>query len=233
MKRERKTAIVIGLLFLLSTSTFLIGDELIGAIAYDTLYLEKSYPNSKQLAFGTFLQLINDIAVVSIGIMFLPILLRFNQRIAFAYMGSRIIEGVLLLVSSASLLSIIPLSEAYLKAATPDFTYFDTLGILFKSARYSTFQFAMVALGLGSLLLCYLLYTTKLIPRMLTVLGFLGYGSLLIKMFSEILGYDFEGEVLYLPGALFELLMPLWLIVKGFKLPSNSLESQSNNPELK
>ena len=216
MSTERKNAIIIGSLFLISTSSFLIGDELIGAIVYAPEYLQNSFPNARQIGLGSILQLINDIAVVSIGILFFPILSIHHRNIAFAYMGSRVIEGALLLVSSVSLLLIIPLSDEYLKATQTDISYFETLGVLLKAARYKTFQMAMIALSLGSLFFCYSLYATKLIPRILTTLGFIGYAALLVKMLSEILGYTAIGEILYLPGALFELLMPIWLLIKGF-----------------
>ncbi|WP_025741815.1 DUF4386 domain-containing protein [Aquimarina pacifica] len=221
MTTERKTAIIIGSLFLISTTTFLIGDELIGSIVYTPEYLKNSYPNVNLIGLGVILQLINDIAVVSIGVIFLPILKNHHQNIAFAYMGSRIIEGALLLVSAVSLLSIVLLSEQYLNIITTEVSYFETLGVLFKAGRYTAFQLAMIALSTGSLLLCYLLYRTKLIPRILSILGFIGYTLLLLKMLTEIAGYSFGGEMLYLPGALFEILMPLWLIIKGFNVSSN------------
>jgi len=189
---------------------------------YTPEYLKNTYPNSRQIAFGTILQLVNDIAVVSIGVLFFPILAKHNKTIAFAYLSSRIIEGVLLLVSSVSLLSIIPLSDEYLKNAQVDVYTFETFGLLLKEARYKAFQFAMITLSLGSLFLCYLLYKTKLIPRILSILGVIGYSLLLIKMISEILDYSFGGEILYLPGALFEIFMPLWLIIKGFTVLSST-----------
>lgn len=55
-------------------------------------------------------------------------------------------------------------------------------------------------------------------------MGFIGYALLLIKMLSEILGYKGLGEILYLPVALCEILIPLWLIIKGFNSTPNPLE---------
>jgi Domain of unknown function (DUF4386) len=79
------------------------------------------------------------------------------------------------------------------------------------------FQVAMIALGLGSMPFCYLLYKTKLIPRYISVLGLIGYATLLTAALLEVFGYS-TGLVLYLPGALFEIVFPVWLIVKGFNL---------------
>ena len=221
MDTERKTAIIIGALFLIATTTFLIGDEIINSIVYTPEYLKNSFPSSRKIGFGFLLQLLNDIAVVAIGVLFFPILAKHNQKIAFAYMGSRIIEGVLLLVGAISLLSIIPLSEEYLKDVQADVSYYEILGALMKGARYKSFQLAMISLSLGSLFLCYLLYRVRLIPRIITILGFIGYGFLLFKMISEILDYNLGGETLYLPGALFEIIMPLWLLIKGFNTTSS------------
>lgn len=224
MNSDKKTARSIGVLFIISTSTFLLGDELIGSVIFTPEYLENAFPNKSQIALGAILQMINDFAVVGIGILFYSVLKRYNRNIALAYTSSRIIEGVLLLVSSISLLSIIPLSEEYLKVTTTDISYFYTLGKLLKTGRFIAFQLAMINLSLGSLFLCYLLYRRKLIPRSLSILGFIGYALLLTKMLSEIFGYRGLGEILYLPVALCEILIPLWLIVKGFNSTPNPLE---------
>ncbi|MTI23166.1 DUF4386 domain-containing protein [Fulvivirga sp. RKSG066] len=231
MNKERKTAVVIGSLFLLSTTTFLIGDEIIAEIVYTSDYLKESYPNSNKIGLGAILQLVNDISVVSIGIMFFPILAKYSHKVALAYLGSRITEGVLLLISAVSLLSIIPLSEEYVKAAGVDEPYFETFGVLLKMARYSAFQLAMISLSIGSLFLCYLLYKYKLIPRIITIVGITGYGLLLFKMVSEILGCNLGGETLYIPGALYEIIMPLWLFFKGFNVPANvTCQPKSESP---
>lgn len=216
MTEERKTAAIIGSLFFLSTITFLVGDELIGAVVYSADYLKNSFSNTSKIGLGVMLQLVNDIAVMAIGILFFPILAKYNQKVAFAYMSSRIIEGILLLASAVSLLSIVSLSEEYSEAAQMDESYFETFGVVLKNARYRFFQLAMISLSIGSFFLCYLLYKTKLIPRIVTILGFVGYGLLLFKMASEILGYDLGGGTLYIPGALFEIIMPFWLLLKGF-----------------
>ncbi|NOU75564.1 DUF4386 family protein [Paenibacillus sp. LMG 31458] len=73
----------------------------------------------------------------------------------------------------------------------------------------------MIVLSLVSLLFCYLLYQSKLIPRLISVFGLIGYASLLTSALLEIFGYS-PGMFLFLPGALFEIILPIWLIVKGF-----------------
>jgi hypothetical protein len=82
----------------------------------------------------------------------------------------------------------------------------------------------MVILGLNSLGLCGLLFTSRLIPQWLAAWGFIGYVLLLASALLDIAGVinslQGTGMLLYLPGGLFELLgFPLWLILKGFNAP--------------
>jgi len=74
--------------------------------------------------------------------------------------------------------------------------------------------------ALGGLIFSYLLYLSKLIPRYLSGLGIIGYAILFLgvtlNMFSLININGGAGMLIYLPGGLFELFLPLWLFVKGF-----------------
>ena len=87
-------------------------------------------------------------------------------------------------------------------------------------ARYSGYHVAMIILSIASIMLCYLLYKTRLVPRMISVVGIIGYASVLVSAPLDLLGIidtTGTGGVLYVPGALFELLLlPIWLLVKGF-----------------
>src|SRR3712207_771177 len=82
----------------------------------------------------------------------------------------------------------------------------------------------MIALGLGSLPFCYLLYRARLVPRWMSVLGLVGYAALVAGSSLELFGNDLA-MIHYLPGALFELVLPVWLIVRGFD--SSAIVSRS------
>jgi hypothetical protein len=87
--------------------------------------------------------------------------------------------------------------------------------LMLGSGSKAAYQFAMIALGLGSLPVCALLYRSRLIPRWLAVLGLVGYASLLAGSVLELYGLNLR--LLHnLPGGLFELILPLWLLVRGF-----------------
>ncbi len=187
---NRKIAIAVGVLFFTATLSYGVGSALItSALATQDDLLN---PNNTQIGIGVVLEFINSAAVVGIGVLLFPILRRYSEGMALGYAGSRIIESVLLLVGALSALLLLTLRWHDL-----------------------TFQMAMISLGAGSLLLCYILYTAKLVPRAISVLGFVGYVALLVYGLSEILGLNI-GLVLFIPGGIFEIVFPLWLIVKGF-----------------
>lgn len=76
----------------------------------------------------------------------------------------------------------------------------------------------------GGLVLTYLLYVSRLVPRALALLGLVGYACLGIGVPLDLLGVlDMDsgaGQALLVPGGLFEALaLPIWLIVKGFRTP--------------
>jgi len=90
--------------------------------------------------------------------------------------------------------------------------------------RMSCYQIAMVILGLNSLALCALFFKTNLLPRWISATGFIGYLLLLASAVLDLCGIidtTGAGGLLYIPGGLFEVvLLPAWLIVKGFKSPA-------------
>ena len=213
---NRKTARIVGVLFLTALVTYGLGNGLIESILNAPDYLINVSENTTQVIIAMLLELINSAAVVGIAVMLLPILRHHNENTAFGYLGFRIIESAILIVGVISVLLIIPLSQEYVQAGAPEGSYFQTLGTLAIDGYYLAFQMALIFLGLGSLPFCYLLYQSKLIPRLLAVLGFIGYALLIIVMLLEIFGFTNLTMIAGLPVFLFELIFPLWLIVKGF-----------------
>ena len=219
----RKTARIVGVLFLTAMVTYILGFEsFVGSILNAPDYLANVYPNKTQVIIGVLLELINCAVVVGIGVLMFPILKQHNENIALGFLGARIIESVILIVSAIRPLSLITLSQEYVQAGAPDASYFQVLGALSVAERYSAYRMAMIALCLGSLMFCYLLYRSKLVPRWLSIWGLLGYAGLLtgimIEFFDPSLATNMTFNlVFYLLLPVFEtLLLPIWLIVKGF-----------------
>ena len=162
---------------------------------------------TNKVRLGVFLEFINSAAVVGIAALIFPILKKHSEGLTLIYVSSRIIESVLLLISAIGPILLITLNQGELQQ-------FQSLISLF--AQYS-FQIAMISLSIGSIFLCYILYKNKLIPRVLSILGLLGYLLLLVSGVFAIMDYE-DIFYLYIPGALFEIIFPIWIMIKGFHI---------------
>lgn len=212
---SKSTAKIIGVLFLVSTVAYLTGSGLVDAVLNEPAFLSQLYPDRMKVLVGLFLKFINAAAVIGIAVLLFPILKPYSEFIAFGYLSSRIIESMLLLVGILAPLTLIALSEGFIAEGSEAEGYFQTIADLLLRGEDMAFQLAMLVLGLGSMMLCILLYRTQLVPRMLALLGIAGYIALTASSCFTMIGYD-PGAVLFIPGGLFELILPVWLIIKGF-----------------
>ena len=107
MKSTRKTAIIVGLLFLVSTLAFMIGSNLIRSFLIDETH------NKSSLILGVILEIICGVAVVGIGVLMFPILKLFNKRLALGYVIFRVIECTIIIVGGIYLLSLLEFMWKY------------------------------------------------------------------------------------------------------------------------
>jgi hypothetical protein len=203
MKINRKYSIAIGVLFLLAMASYMIGSE----IVVSSLDIANGFANINvnTLKFGIVLEFINNAAVVGIASLMYPLLRKKNEWIATGYVASRIIESCLLMICSVCVL--------VLAFAAPE--TMQQVGGTLLIFRDLLFQMAMISLAAGSIFMCYVLYSKFSIPRILSLIGIIGYAALFLSGFLVLFGNS-GSDILYIPGALFEIAFPILLIVKGF-----------------
>jgi hypothetical protein len=160
-------------------------------------------------------------AYVGIAILLFPILRKYNESLALGFVGFRIIAGVFIITGVIILLLLLPLSQEFVKAEATGSSYFQTLGGLLRAGRDLVNHVAMIlALSIGDLMFYYLLYQTKLVPRWLSGWGLVGITLTILASLS--LMFRLIGiitpiyMVLNLPLILQEMVLAIWLIVKGF-----------------
>jgi hypothetical protein len=185
----RKTAVLVGVLFLSATATFAVGSALI------TSYFSEASGQASTLLAGVLFQAIGALAVVGIGIAMLPVLRHYNPGLARGYAGLRIGEGLMMISAGA-----------YMVATKQEFFHYDAFIYLFTAS--------------GGLIFSYVLYRTGWIPRFLAQLGLAGYTVLAIGIPVTLIGaaqLDAGwGLIFVAAGAVFEFVVPLLLIFRGF-----------------
>jgi len=215
MNTNKKTARIVGVLnIIVMVSAIISGDVFLGSIN-DPDYLTAVSANEKQVLIGVFLMLTLVASVVAIPIMMFPILKKHSESLALGYVGARIFEGLAdAVIYGISPLLLLTLSQEFVKAGAPDASYFQTSGALLLAVNHWSHVLENFPYGLGALMFSYLLYKSKLVPRFLSVWGLIGATLMLVtgllRMFDPSLVY------LALPILLYEMVLAVWLIVKGF-----------------
>ena len=218
---SRKSAIIVGVLFIIATAASILGSLVIlSPILSAPDYLIAVSENQTEVIFGVFIDSINSAAVIAIAVMLFPILKRQSESSALGYVGFRILESVILIIGSISLLSIVTLSQDYGQAPAADASYFQILGdLLLAASDWAQLLGAMIVFGLTALILNSSLYQSKLVPRFISVWGLIGAILMLAAGLLALFGLGYLSPItilLGLPLALNEMVLAVWLIVKGF-----------------
>lgn len=222
MNTDRKTAIIVGALFIIATVAGLLGTGFTRSILDAPDYLIRISANGNQVTVGALFSFIAAAASASIAISLYPILKKYNEGLALGAVGFRLIEGVFYIVAAICRLSMLTLSKEFVKAGAPAASYFQTLGTLILAVRdWAGFGFAVLSFCLGALMYYYVFYQSKLIPGWLSGWGFIGVALLLSMVLLLMFGggtFSISGIMilLALPIAVQEMVLAVWLIVKGF-----------------
>ena len=229
MDSNRKTARIVGVLFIIGTVAGILSVVFSGSILDAPDYLIKVSANESQVIIGALFVLIMAFACTGIAIWLYPVIRKHNEALALGSVGFRLIEGVFHLVGVISLLSLLTLSQEYVKAGAPDASYFQTSGTLLLAARDWAGVLGSFAFILGALMYYYVFYQSKLIPRWLSVWGLIGVpfwvAEILLSMFGFVDPFSTTVILLDLPIAVNEMVLAVWLIVKGFNPSAIASES--------
>jgi len=204
----------VGAFFLISNVTFILGALIVEPILGAPDYLTLVSGSRNQVTLGALLEFVNGIAYLGIAVLVFPILKQRFESLALGYVGFRIIEFVMQTLADISPLSLLTVSEEFVRAGASEAASFQAAGAVLLATRYWAFQMVSITLGLGALLFYSMLYQTRLIPRFISIWGLLGAAVVLANTMFDIFGLSVPNlGVLML---LNELFLGVWLIVKGF-----------------
>jgi hypothetical protein len=220
MVSNRKTAIIVGVLFIIAMLAGVLSLVFLGP-QNDPDYLINVSANENQIIIGALLTLIMAFAVAMIPVMMFPIFKKHNEALALGYVVFRVLEAVTYFVAVISPLLLITLSQGYVKAGTPDTSYFQAIGTsLLANYDYWAGPINTIVFCLGALMFYSLLYQSKLIPRFISVWGLIGTIMHLVEGFLVMFGllspFSTLEFILALPVAVNEMFLAIWLIGKGF-----------------
>ncbi len=221
----RKTALAAGVLYLV---TFIsIPTLALYSPVHKAGYVLGTGSNSGVI-IGGLLELIVALAGVGTAVVLFPVVKRQNEGVALGFVGSRIIEGAAIFVGIACLFTIVTLRR---DGAGADALATGNALVAMYDRTFLLGQSIMPAVN--AMLLGSLMYRSRLVPRVLPVLGLIGVPLLIIAQLGVLL--DLWGRssaatgLLALPIAAWEFSLGVYLVAKGFR-PS-AVERLAGRPD--
>jgi hypothetical protein len=215
----RKLAFAAGALYVI---TFIAGIPpaafLLGPVLDNPNYIISTGADS-QVLFGAFLDLITALACVGTAVALYPVIKRWSGAASLGFVTTRIFEAGIIVVGVVSLMAVVTLRQT--GAAGADAATLVTVGRALVAVRDETFLLGPGFVpGLNAALLGYVIFRSRLVPRVIPAMGLIGAPLFLISASASILGFNEQVSVVsgivVIPIALWELSLGLWLVFKGF-----------------
>jgi uncharacterized protein DUF4386 len=220
MTPTRRTALVAGVFYLI---TF---------VSIPTLALYRPVLNHRDWVLGSgsstgvlvggFLEVIVALAGIGTAVTLYPVVKRQHEGFALGFVTARVVEAVMIFTGVVSLLSLVTLRQDLGGTAGAGAAALVTAGASHAAVYKWTFLLSQSLMpGINALLLGSLMYRSRLVPRIIPVLGLTGGPLLIIAVFATLLAQHTSLTGLavlpVIPVAAWELSLGLWLTVKGFK----------------
>ena len=224
----KRIARIVGVLFIIATVAGALSVVFLGPVLDAPDFLTNFSANKNQILTGAILDLIGAGAFVGLAIVIFPVLKKHNENVALGYVVARGFEAVPFIIANISLLALLTLSQNYVQANVPDVSGFLPTGFgLLAVYDWGQLLGPKIFAGLAGLPFYLLLYQSKLVPRFLSIWGLIGVPGILAAGFLGMFGlspYSTTSILLFLPYALNEMVLAVWLIVKGFSSSTIAFE---------
>ena len=213
----RKTALVAGVFYLI-TFISIPTLALYGPVKNHRDWILSSGTHTGVLV-GGFLEVIVALAGIGTAVTLYPVLKRQNEGVALGFAAARVLEAGMIFTGVISLLSLVTLRQDLGGAAGANAAALVTTGASHVAVYNWTFLLSQSLMpGINALLLGSLLYRSRLVPRIIPVLGLIGAPLLIAAVIATLFGGKLGSPALAaLPVAAWELSLGIWLVVKGFK----------------
>ncbi len=225
-KSQNKAARLAGLMFLITMTTsvlslfyFRSSSVIFGNIGSDPGNVLAS---EGLFRIGIALDLITFSGIVLLPLSLYIVLKPVNKYLALLGLSWRLAETIVLFVMSLFSFFVLQLlsGEDYLTVFDPN--QIRALVKLFLKVQGAGFTFGMIFLGLGGVVFNYLFYKSKYIPKLLAAWGIFASLFMILCFFVRLLLPQYSAiidKIIYLPIFIDEVILGLWLLIKGIKQP--------------
>jgi hypothetical protein len=217
----RKTATLVGVLYIIGTIAGMLSVAFSTPILDDPDFLTNLAANENRFVTGTLFVLLMGLALAMVPVLMFPILEKHNRALALGYVVFRgALETAAYIAMVITWLFLLIVGREYIAAGAPSASYFQSLGTLLKEGNDSISPILGIVFSLGALMLYYVFYQSKLVPRWISGWGFIAIlmhlATCFLIMFNLQRPFSTINLMMNFPIFLQEMVMATWLIVKGF-----------------
>ena len=234
MDSVRKSALVTGVLFIVTFITSIPALGLYGPVLNDSHYVLGAGADTR-IFVGAFLEVLLVISGIGTAVAIFPVIKRQNEGLALGYLAARVVESTIIAVGIVSLLAVVTMRRDFAGGGADAATFVIADKSLVAIHKWTFLLGPGYCAGIeNGLILGYLMYRSGLVPRPIAVLGLIG-GTLafaagtaaLFQVFPQV---STTAVILTLPEALFEAAIGIWLTFKGFR-PSSATAAMTRPAE--
>ncbi len=221
MNNYRRTAVIVGILFIIGTVCGVMSVIFTGSTFTDPNYLTKAAENQNQIVLAGMLVLTMGFCLAMVPFALFPVLKKHNENLAIGYAVFRGgLEPLASIMTVLDWLFLLVVSREYVAAGAPQGSAFEALGAVLLKGGDPINAIGGLVFGIGAIMLYTVFYRSRLIPRWLSVWGviaiLLNFTACILVLFGLQSPFDTLNSVINFPIFLQEMVMAVWLIAKGF-----------------
>lgn len=225
MKSIKTTGRLVGLLFLIIFATGIIVYQVLqGPTLFSDEHLAITHTKSTEIIISTLLSFLSGIISIVIAAMLLPIFKKYNTTLAFLYLAFYILNFIALSIDNITVLSMLELSQEYSKNGAGNSEMLNALGNIYYKKHWWSHYLSLLISCFPVFTLYYTLFVSKLVPKVLSVIGIIAVILMFIQILSSIMGQSISMSML-LPIGLIQLILPIWLMIKGLNASALDIET--------
>jgi hypothetical protein len=219
MDSMRKTALAVGVLFILTFITSIAAVFAYGPVLSDPLYIVSAGPNTGVFV-GAFLELMLILTNIGCAVVLFPLLKRQNEALSLGYVTARLVECGFIAVGLLSLLTVATLQEQTTSANAASLVPISKS--LVATHNWTFLLGPGFADGIGTgMILGWLMYKSGLVGRRMALVGVVGGTMLAASGTAVLLGVIPQGGAVQgiatIPEIIWEAFLGLYLLFKGFQ----------------
>jgi hypothetical protein len=219
---NKNLARIVGVLILgESVIGFLINEVLAGPYTFSKDFLTSVSAHSTEMTIAMLLGFVSGVISISIAALLLPIFKKQSETGAYAYLAFSIVSFAAIIIDNVSIQSMLALSKEFVHAPNPHAHHFQTVGAIAYATRSWTHLMTLLVACLPLSVFYYLLFTSKLTPRFISIWGLIGLALMALAVLLMIFNRG-SYLLLFAPFGLNQLFLVVWLLVRGFRFTLSS-----------